>query len=810
MPQEAAAAQPISFCTMTNAIRHGYCAVLLQSLRRHHPGCATAVLRLGPQDSLGTVAWPIDGVAELTVADLGITSTALEVLRNSTLTNEQYQMALEPWLLSWALEHVGGPVVFIADDFYVLDSLQQIAGELSATVAALARRSPPLIPTTAANLNRLPEEHAVDSHLVGVGRGGEEFLAAWQRAALRAATDPSASLELFLDRAADSFPIALVDDRRYNHGWWTVTEPPASAPAALHLHGFDHRRPHQVLTAPDGRLPLRLSEHPWLAGMCAEYGAAVTAQQPPEPPALPSQSDDDTGAGADPFAVACWRRARDAAAVGRAPEPPDLRALDHAQVADWLNSPPEGSASPVGRYLLEVYRSRADLQLAFPDLVGQPEPFLRWARTHGRAELGILGVQARPRGSSARGRLGSDSPAQHQPGLGVNVVGLLGSHLGLGEAARQTMAALRVAEVATRSYAFTQTDAPALRQAFSAQPQRWFGINLLHMNPPELLHFQATAGASLMRRRYNVGLWVWETEAIPPAWRRAFRLVDEIWVPSEWVRRAFAQETAVPILTFPHPVPPPEHPRYMDRGHLGLPEGFLFLFMCDLASSIHRKNLLGLVQAFRSAFSPGEGPRLIIKTMNGEANLGDFEQLLLAVRDRPDITVYDRILSSYERAALLDSCDCYVSLHRAEGFGLTLAEAMALAKPVVATAYSGNVAYMTPRNSYLIGYQLQSVGVEWDRYPNHHIWADPDLEEASRTLRHVFEHQEEARERGRLAAIDIASNCSPEVVGAQMRNRIEQIWTGRTSWGARKRVQSSISARKVLHHLAGSVRRWSR
>lgn len=819
MGEPAVGTQPTSFCTITTDIRLGYCAVLVESLQRHHPGCAITVLRLGPSGVASAAASWAEELTQITLDDLNIPAPALDSLRTSTLTNEQYQTALEPWLLSWALEHGQGPALFIADDFHVLRSLRPVTSELSPTSAALVRRSPPLVPTSAANLSRLPEEHAIDSHLVGVGAKAEEFLAAWQRAALRAATDPSARLELFLDSAADAFPIVMVDDRLYNHGWWTVTESGPSGPAggdaqgpppvALHLHGFDHRRPHQVASSLDGRLPLRLSEHPWLATACAEYAAAVSARAPGELGCPATASPGDVPAAEDPFALGCWRRARDAAAVGRAPQPPDLRSLTKAELASWLSSPPEGSASPVGRYLLEVYRSRADLQLAFPDLVGQPEPFLRWARIHGRAELGLLSDQARARSRPGRSRTGSGGGGDQQPGVGVNMVGLLGSHLGLGEAARQTMAALRVSGVATRGYSFTQTDAPALRQAFSNQPQRWFGINLLHMNPPELLHFQATAGAPLMRRRYNVGLWVWETEAIPSSWRRAFRLVDEIWVPSDWVGKTFARETSVPVLTFPHPVPRPEHPRYMDRRHLGLPEGYLFLFMCDLASSINRKNLLGLVQAFGTAFRPGEGPRLIIKTMNGEANLADFEQLLLAVRERRDITVYDRVLSTYERAALLDACDCYVSLHRAEGFGLTMAEAMALAKPVVATAYSGNLAYMTDRNSYLVGYQLNAVGVEWDRYPDHHFWADPDLHEAARTLRHVWEHQEEARERGRLAALDVASNCAPEVVGPLMRTRIEQIWAARTDWGALKRVEYPLSVGRVLHHIGASVRRWS-
>ena len=123
-------------------------------------------------------------------------------------------------------------------------------------------------------------------------------------------------------------------------------------------------------------------------------------------------------------------------------------------------------------------------------------------------------------------------------------------------------------------------------------------------------------------------------------------------------------------------------------------------------STIQRKNPVGLIEAFRRAFAAGEGPRLLIKTINAPLRPLHEEALLDAAQGRPDIHIVDRSLTAEEMDGLIAGCDCYVSLHRSEGFGLTMAEAMAVGKPVIATAYSGNVDFMNRDNSLLVDYEL--------------------------------------------------------------------------------------------------------
>ncbi len=128
----------------------------------------------------------------------------------------------------------------------------------------------------------------------------------------------------------------------------------------------------------------------------------------------------------------------------------------------------------------------------------------------------------------------------------------------------------------------------------------------------------------------------------------------------------------------------------------------------------------------------------------------EVERLRYEIGDRPDIRILDECLSATDRGTMLGLADCYVSLHRAEGFGLTMAEAMALGIPVIATAYSGNLDFMGEDTAYLVPATKARVGPEAPPYPEDHVWAEPDLDVAAELMRRVYESPEEARE---LAAV---------------------------------------------------------
>jgi glycosyltransferase involved in cell wall biosynthesis len=297
-------------------------------------------------------------------------------------------------------------------------------------------------------------------------------------------------------------------------------------------------------------------------------------------------------------------------------------------------------------------------------------------------------------------------------------------------------------------------------------------------------------GEDFFEQRPAIGVWAWETDQVPDRWKSSFQLLDEIWVYTDYVADNLARAASIPVRRVPPPVLRPE-PGDVQLD-LGLPGGFRFMFMFDFFSTIQRKNPVGLVEAFRLAFEAGEGPQLVIKTINGVHRPHALEQLLWAARDRPDIHVVDRSLGARERDALVTACDCYVSLHRSEGFGLTLAECMALGKPVIATAFSGPADFMTEQNSYPVPFEMIRVGADCEIYPSHGTWADPDVERAAALMRRVVENPEEAAAKGQRAREDVERMYSPQAIGELMRTRLEEL---RALWPERSRPRGMSRAR---------------
>jgi glycosyltransferase involved in cell wall biosynthesis/SAM-dependent methyltransferase len=363
--------------------------------------------------------------------------------------------------------------------------------------------------------------------------------------------------------------------------------------------------------------------------------------------------------------------------------------------------------------------------------------------------------------------------------LGVNVAGFLRGGLGLGQAARLYVAALTEAGVPVR----TMTVDPRMPDVPGAVAKSTeftdlttdedLPFNLVCVNAPELPSFYTEAGREFFEEKYTIGVWAWETDVVPASWDRAFALVDEIWVYSSYIVELLSHAAPVPVVRMPLPIVPPD-PHGAELT-IDVPDAFTFLFIFDFFSTLQRKNPLGLVEAFKRAFEPGEGPHLLLKSFNGDYKPDRLGQLVRAAEGRRDIHIVDRFVSEGERAALMARCDAYVSLHRAEGFGLTLGEAMALGKPVIGTGFSSNLDFMNPANSYLVEYEMTNVGPEGENYPAEGHWAEPDLDHAAQLMREVWENRDEARARGQRAKRDIAENFSVEAVGELARARLKRI-----------------------------------
>ena len=344
-----------------------------------------------------------------------------------------------------------------------------------------------------------------------------------------------------------------------------------------------------------------------------------------------------------------------------------------------------------------------------------------------------------------------------KPVAGVNVVGPLATGSGLGEAARLLLSALEHAGVPFAVVVDPDSpDAGVTRDGWAPSSVVPYDVNLLCLQPDRIEPFAAAAGRRFFAGRTTIGFWFWESTAFPDRYRPSLRLLDRIWTASEYVRSVLSAATAAPVSIVPLPIADRTVER-MPRSALGLAEdGFVFLSLFDFISA-RRKNPHAVVDAYRLAFEPGSGARLVLKTINGrERKPRQLAELEQAVADRDDIVVRDGYVSAAERDALLAACDCLVSLHRAEGLGLPLIEAMSLGKPTIATGFSGNLDFMDDDSSYLVPYRLVPVPERDMVYSPAAQWAEPSVETAAALMRRVFADPDEARrigESGRRAVL---------------------------------------------------------
>jgi glycosyltransferase involved in cell wall biosynthesis len=790
----------LNACTIIACNYLPFATVLADSFLTHHPDGLFTVLLVDDERRAFTPGPMVDArVSWLRLGDIGLDRAEISRLAGIYDVTE-LATAVKPFFLRRLLDNARGALIYLDPDIRVYDSLQPIV-ELAATHGIV------LTPHT---MRPFPgDEREIDDFFVlgsgvynlgflAVGESARPFLDWWWQTTKRKALIDVARMmftdQRWVDFVPSFFDHHILKDPGYNVAYWNLHGRDVVHDGGryfvngvplrfFHFSGFESRQPWLLSKHQGGRPRVLLSERPALAQLCKEYLASLEAagiHSDRRPPygwsVLPS------GVPITTRMRRLYRTALMDAEQGRCPEPPGpFDEADPDAFLAWLSSPAEDGPRRVSRFLYSYYRDRLDLHLHFPDIFGADATrYADWLWTDG-AKPEEIPVELLP----DREGVESSAPgpaADRELREGLHIAGYFRAEIGIGEAARRLTSAIETAGI---PFSTTTCDATLSRQAhpFSERVPDGvpYDINVICVNADRAPRFARDVGPGFFVGRHTVGYWFWEGEQFPDTMRPAFDVVDEVWTATDFVADAVRAVNVKPVFTIPLPLPMPRYSRSITRATLGLPERFTFLLAFDFLSLVERKNPLGVIEAFTRAFTPDEGPVLVLKSINGALRLGELERLRAAVDNRSDVWIVDSYYTDEEKNALLGTCDCYVSLHRSEGLGLMMGEAMALGKPVVATGYSGNLHFMTPENSYLVDYARAQVPAGCEPHSTTAWWADPDLDQAAAYLREVYERPEAARQRGSKGQQDVLERHNRQTSARAIAERVETIRRERRS-----------------------------
>jgi glycosyltransferase involved in cell wall biosynthesis len=372
---------------------------------------------------------------------------------------------------------------------------------------------------------------------------------------------------------------------------------------------------------------------------------------------------------------------------------------------------------------------------------------------------------------------------------GVNLIGLFRSESGLGQGSRLLAGAVEASGVPFDAVGYhfdcSKMGGCGFEGRLAPPAEARYGVNVAQMTVDGVAPAVERMGRDFWDGRYNIAHFSWELPALPKRWRRQDRFFDEVWTISAFSAGALQAALDRPVYVIPYGITA-SAAEGLGRSFFGLPEeDFLFLFMYDVNSVVERKNPMGAARAFQEAFKKDErGVGLVIK-INDHLRLGaGLEELKAAVGGWGNIRIIDEIYRKGEVDALVSACDAFVSLHRAEGYGLSIAEAMLLGKPVIVTGWSGNMEFTNEENSCVVGYELAKVGKTRFMYDWWQYWAEPDVKEAAGYMRRLREDRGYREAVGAAGRRTIERTQSVGRSAREIRRRLESV-TG-CSWGVLK------------------------
>lgn len=342
--------------------------------------------------------------------------------------------------------------------------------------------------------------------------------------------------------------------------------------------------------------------------------------------------------------------------------------------------------------------------------------------------------------------------------FGLNLIGFAFGELGIGEDVRMAVAACQEANIPFAVVNISPGD--HLRQADRALAGHVknstemgddapYAINVFCLTGFDTARVALERGNALFGGRFNIGWWPWELPVWPRDWLCVFDLVDEVWAATTFTHQMYKEAAALAshtpnVITLMPMAVSVDRIKPIKREDLELPnDSFLFLYVFDFNSYLDRKNPFATVKAFRKAFnSMDKSVGLVVKTMNSNPEDPQWKRFLRECAKDSRITIIDKTLDRGEVLGLIYSCDAYISLHRAEGFGRTLAEAMLFGKPVIGTDFSGNVDFLSNETGFPVWWRRRPVLP--GQYPfinqsDRAWWADPIVESAAYQMRRARE-----------------------------------------------------------------------
>ena len=360
----------------------------------------------------------------------------------------------------------------------------------------------------------------------------------------------------------------------------------------------------------------------------------------------------------------------------------------------------------------------------------------------------------------------------------VVIVGHPFAPIGMGEHLRSTFRALRAAKLRVQLLDVYGTSNPDSRLREELEPfltdsvDAATGVFCLNGDEvePVLRHLGDRADG-----HKRIIYPAWELPKYPAEWARQLERFDEAWAASAFTEGSLRSSVSIPV----HHLPLATQPRYsqpLARRSFGIPEdSYTFLTFFDFRSYVERKNPYGSIEAFRRVLDerPDLDIQLVVKINGSDKHpqqAQDFHDHVRSFADR--LVVLDRTMTDTEIKALHVCCDAFISLHRCEGYGFGLAEAMYFGKPTVATGYSGNMDFMTRETAHLLDYDL--VPVPEGAYPHGagQVWADPNLDQAVTAMISLAEDPERGRALGAEASRHIRVHFSYRAIGLRYAKKL--------------------------------------